>query len=305
MTCAVCGKPRTNSSADPHGQFGHHEYQEAPVVDDLTIHNCEQRSEEWDDLRRGIVTASAVGQLITVRRLSAIDHDCPECGAVADNPCLSKRSGGAIKTLHPERAEYARNQPSSTVLEVASNDDSRRLTEVLVAERITGYTHPTFIGPDMWRGIDHEPIAREYYARYRDTEVTETGILIRDDGTMRIGYSPDGMVGTDGLLEVKCPRQHVHMRTFNSDAVPPEYMPQLQAALLVSGRKWIDFVSFVGGMKLFVKRVYPIPDWQAVITQAARRFEANAREMQRIYDEASAHMPDTERIPEETLELKL
>lgn len=259
-----------------------------------------QGTDEWFDQRRGMVTASVVGQLLTTRKLSAIDYDCPDCTGVKGGPCMSVRGSEPkpIKTMHPARAEHARTQPSSTVIEPASNDQSRSLTMLLAAERITGYTHPSFINNDMIRGIDHEPIARDYYANYIGQEVTEIGFMKLERDGIRIGCSPDGLVGDDGMCEIKCPRQHTHMQTVVSGAVPAEYIPQLQCALLVSGRKWIDFVSFVGGMRLHVRRVYPDPKWQTAIIAAVRKFEDAAKEMVRLYDEESAGMPMTERVPE-------
>ena len=256
-----------------------------------------QRSDEWFEQRRGVVTASVVGALLTTRRLTAIDYDCPECGAAKQNPCVGKRSPAPIKTMHTERAAVAKSTSSPLIIEPASNDESRRLTDRLIAERITGRTHPSFMNDDMYRGVVLEPHARDHYAKYRDTTVTEVGFMLldRDDG-VRLGYSPDGLVGDDGLCEIKCPRQHTHMRTVVSGAVPMEHLPQLQAGLLVSGRKWIDFVSFVPGMKLYVRRVHPIPEWQKAIAEAARRFEAAAPEIQRAYDEEVADMPMTEAI---------
>lgn len=264
----------------------------------MTLHifpDVEQRSEEWFAQRRGIVTASIVGGLLTTRKLTAIDHDCPNCGATSTNPCIGKRSPEPIKTLHPERAAVAKAAPSPTIIEPASNEESRRLVDRLTAERITGKTHPSFISDDMHRGIVLEPYARDHYARYRDTKVAECGFMLleRGDG-VRLGYSPDGIVGDDGLCEIKCPRQQTHLRTVVSGAVPMDYMPQLQAGLLVSGRKWIDFVSFVGGMKLYVRRIYPILQWQQAIAEAVRRFESAAPEIQRAYDEETADMPMTE-----------
>lgn len=263
----------------------------------LTVYpDVEQRSPEWFEQRRGIVTASIVGGLLTTRRLTAIDYDCPECGAVKGDSCIGKR-GGVIKTMHTERTGVAKSTSSPLIIEPASNDESRRLTDRLIAERITGRTHPSFMNDDMYRGVVLEPHARDHYAKYRDTTVTEVGFMLlnRDDG-VRLGYSPDGLVGDDGSCEIKCPRQHTHMRTVVSGAVPMEHLPQLQAGLLVSGRKWIDFVSFVPGMKLYVRRVYPIPEWQRAIAEAAKRFEAAAPEIQRAYDEEAADMPMTEVI---------
>lgn len=265
----------------------------------LTIHEkIEQRSEEWYEQRRGIVTASVVGQLITTRKLSAIDYPCPECEAPAQNPCRGKK-GQEITTKHTARADEARRGNTTPILEVASNDDSRRLTEKLVAERITGQIHQTFVNDDMYRGIVCEPIARDYYAKYRETTVEEVGFMLLERDGVKLGYSPDGLVGEQGLCEIKCPRQHTHMRTVISGTVPAEYMAQLQCGLLVSGREWIDFVSFVGGMKLYVKRVFPDPRWQKVIIDAARQFESVAPELQRAYDEESAGLPMTDVVPDQ------
>ena len=257
-----------------------------------------QGSEEWLAARRGLVTASVVGQLLTVRKLGAIDYDCPECSAATDNPCQSLRKPGAvIKTLHPARAEYARSQTSSTVIEPASNDTSRNLTLHLAAERITGWTEPTFINFDMDRGIDTEPLARNLYSE-KYAPVTEVGLMVLERDGFRLGYSPDGLVGDDGLLEVKAPRAKGHISTILAGTPPIDYMPQLQAGLLVSGRKWIDFVSYAGGLPMFVKRVYPQQKWFQAIAAAARQFEDNAAEIVRLYDEAVVGLHPTERINE-------
>lgn len=256
----------------------------------------EQRSDEWFDQRRGLVTASVVGQLITTRRLTAIDYDCPKCGVAAKDPCVSLRANATpIKTLHPERAEYAKRQPSPIIIEPASNDTSRSLTMLLAAERITGYTEPTYVNDDMQRGIDEEPRARDTYTECY-APVAETGLMVRDDWGFRLGYSPDGLVGDDGLIEVKSPRQKGHLTTILADGVPIEHMPQLQCGLLVSGRKWCDFISWHGGMPMLVRRVYPQQKWFDAIIGAARAFEENVAEIRREYDERTEGLPMTERL---------
>ena len=218
--------------------------------------DVEQRSEEWYKQRRGMVTASAVGQLITA------------------------------KTLKP-----------------ADNDYSRGLTALLVAERITGHTEPTFISNDMWRGIDDEPRAREKYAEHY-APVDEVGFMVRDDWGFSIGYSPDGLVDDDGLIEVKSPRPKTHLRTILAGEVPPQHMAQIQCGLLVSGRKWCDFISYSGGMPMWTKRVYPDPKWHEAIVAAVEQFEENAAQMVATYTESTANLPATERVNYD-VELKL
>lgn len=263
----------------------------------LTVHpDLVQGTDEWMAVRRGIVTASVVGQLITTRKLSAIDYDCPECAAPANGPCQSLRKRGAvIKTPHPARAEYARNQSSSLVIEPASNETSRGLTMLLAAERITGWTDPTFLNDDMMRGIDCEPLARDLYSE-KYAQATQVGFMTLEQGGYRLGYSPDGLVGDTGLIEIKAPRAKGHIATILADCPPIDYMPQLQAGLLVSGRKWIDFISYCGGLPMYVKRVYPQQKWFDAIIRSARAFEENVNEIVRIYSESVEGLHPTERI---------
>ncbi|MGN6589475.1 MAG: lambda exonuclease family protein [Sphingomicrobium sp.] len=177
----------------------------------------------------------------------------------------------------------------------AANDTSRGLTASLVAERITGYTEPTFTSADMERGTLSEPYAREIYGEHY-APVTEVGFMVRDLGEFKLGYSPDGLVGEDGLIEIKAPRQKTHLATILADEVPLEYMAQCQAGLLVSGRKWLDFISYCGGMPLFVKRVLPDERWQEAIELALVIFEGNAMQMIASYEAAVKGRPATERI---------
>lgn len=208
----------------------------------------DQRSDEWFDQRRGLVTASVVGQLVT------------------------------------------------PTLKVASNDYSRGLTASLVAERISGRTEETFMTPDMWRGIEDEPRARDRYAEVNEVEVKTTGFMVREGNGWRLGYSPDGLVGDDGLIEVKCPRAKGHLQTILSDAVPSRHMAQIQAGLLVSGRKWLDFISFHGGLPMWTRRVLPDPEWQAALIEAVITFETTAADMVAAYDNATKNLPTTERL---------
>ena len=182
----------------------------------------------------------------------------------------------------------------------AANDTSRALAMTLTAERITGYVEPVQPNRDMERGTLSEPFARdkyaEHYAAPYGAPVTEVGFMVRDFGGYRIGFSPDGLVGDDGLIEIKSPRQKKHLSTILADEVPLEYMAQCQAGLLVSGREWIDFLSYNGGMPLWRKRVTPDEKWFTAIREAVEQFENTAAEMYDRYVAATADLPATERI---------
>lgn len=265
----------------------------------MTLHvfdNLEQRSPEWYAARAGIVTASAVGKLVTTGPPDAGLIGCPTC-EVKSGPCISvsRKVPTPIKTFHDARAIKAALLPP--IYSVASNDTSQALTSTLVAERITGVVEETPIGSDMWRGIEHEPYARDIYSGHYQQAV-ECGFMRLDGDGWTLGYSPDGLVADDGLVEIKCPRAKGHLNTILADEVPQRYMAQLQAGLLVSGRKWIDFVSFNAGMPLFVKRVLPDSAWFEAITAAAIQFEKTAAEMGAAYTQATTDMPATERLPQ-------
>jgi hypothetical protein len=181
-------------------------------------------------------------------------------------------------------------------LKVASNDTSRSVTAALVAERVTGWSESTYANFDMQRGIEHEPIAREKYAEVNKVDVAEVGLMILERDGWRLGYSPDGLVGDDGLIEIKCPRAKGHLSTVVAGEVPAYYMAQCQAALFVSGRQWIDYVSFCSGMPLWTKRVLPDPKWHDAIADAVTAFEEAAESLASDYLSAVAGLPATERI---------
>lgn len=177
----------------------------------------------------------------------------------------------------------------------AANDYSRALAVTLTAERITGHVEPIHENSDMLRGTLDEPFARDKYAEHC-APVAEVGFMVRDDWGFRLGYSPDGLVGDDGLIEIKSRRQKKHLQTILADEVPLENMAQCQAGLLVSGRAWIDYVSFCSGMPLYVKRVYPLPSWQGAILDAAEAFEEAAFSMIKTYENNTVGLPATERL---------
>lgn len=182
-------------------------------------------------------------------------------------------------------------------LKVANNDTSRGIINTLAAERITGVVDPVFPNADMRRGTEHEPVAREYYAD-NFAPVVELGFATEDKWGAVLGCSPDGIVGTDGGIEIKSPRAKGHLTTILADEVPAWYMAQCQTFLLVTGRKWIDFVSFSHGMPLYVKRVEPDQRWHDVIAEAVVTAEERINDIVARYTKATANLPQTERIPD-------
>jgi len=167
-------------------------------------------------------------------------------------------------------------------LKPASNDKERAYLFELLGQRITGYTEPAYIGDNALRGYEDEIEARIRYSE-NFAPVDSCGFITNDDYGFFIGYSPDGLVDDDGLIECKSRRQKFQVETILADKVPEEYMLQIQTGLLVTGRKWLDFVSYCAGLPMFIKRVLPDQKYQDAIIAAATDFERRLQEAQQKY----------------------
>jgi len=128
----------------------------------------------------------------------------------------------------------------------------------LVAERLTGKVIDGYRNAAMDWGITTEPDARVAYEFLTDAIVEQVGFVPHPTISMS-GASPDGFVGDDGLVEIKCPNTATHIETLLGQNVPGKYITQMQWQMACTGRKWCDFVSFdprmPETMQLFVKRI--------------------------------------------------
>lgn len=128
----------------------------------------------------------------------------------------------------------------------------------LIAERLTGEPAEKYTNAAMAWGTEKEPDARAAYEFFRDAAVTEIGFVDHPSISMT-GASPDGLVGDDGLVEIKCPNTATHLDTLLSQTVPAKYVTQMLWQMEVTGRAFCDFVSYdprlPESMSLFVKRV--------------------------------------------------
>lgn len=187
-------------------------------------------------------------------------------------------------------------------LKVASNDKERAHLYELMAQRITRYVEPHYVSDDMLRGQNDEFEARDLYAKTY-APVQEVGFVTNNRWGFTLGYSPDGLVGEDGAIECKSRRQKFQVQTIADREVPTEHVLQLQTGLLVSERKWIDFVSYCGGLPMVTIRVFPDPVIQAAILDAASAFEERLAERLKAYREIAATgsrlIPTERRIEQE------
>lgn len=128
----------------------------------------------------------------------------------------------------------------------------------LVCERMTGKVAESYTNAAMAWGTETEPLARAAYEAYADVLVDEVA-MITHPTIEAAGASPDGIVGVDGQLEIKCPNTAMHIDTLLTQTVPGKYFTQMQWQMACCGRAWCDFVSYDPrmdeGLKLFVKRV--------------------------------------------------
>ena len=126
----------------------------------------------------------------------------------------------------------------------------------LAGEKILGYAEETYQNAAMIRGIELEEQAREVYSFITGNEVGQVGFCITEGKTI-YGASPDGVIGTNGLLEIKCPQLSTHVDYLLANELPIEYWQQTQGQLLVTGRKWVDFFSYYPGLNPLLIRVLP------------------------------------------------
>lgn len=187
------------------------------------FNDIEQGSDEWRDLRSGLVTASEFSQV------------------------LAKGQGKTRRTLLLKKA----------------------------GERITGNPSESYSNNHMERGHEQEGIARELYVKHSGNEVTECGFM--RNGNM--GYSPDGLIGDNGLIEIKSRLAHIQADSLLKNEVPRENIAQIQGGLLVSEREFLDYVSYCPGMPIFIKRIHPDAGYIANLMNELELFMQDLKEV--------------------------
>ena len=111
----------------------------------------------------------------------------------------------------------------------------------LAAEILTGLREESYKNDIMENGSETETEARCFYEIANDFTVEQVGFVMRDNS---VGGSPDGLIGKDGLLEIKCPLSSTHIEIILSEKMPAKHIPQVQGLLWITERKWCDFVSY-------------------------------------------------------------
>jgi putative phage-type endonuclease len=166
----------------------------------------------------------------------------------------------------------------------------------IIAERLTG--HPiesSFTTPAMQHGVDTEPEARNAYQFYHGVTVDQVA-FVEHPTISDVGCSPDGLVGDDGLVEIKCPNTATHLETLLGQTVPGKYETQIQFQMACTGRRWCDFISYdprmPEQMRMFVRRVprddQRIAELETEVVAFLKEIKHRIEQLESIYGEKAA-----------------
>jgi hypothetical protein len=162
----------------------------------------------------------------------------------------------------------------------------------LLAEKYSGgvpHDVETYTSRAMQMGIDTEPEARAAYGLTSGHDVVQVGFCLADDG--RSGCSPDGLIGDDGGLELKCPLPKTQVQYLIDGTLPDTYKAQVHGSLIVTGRKWWDFYSYCPGLPELRLTVEP-DDFTDLLRNALARFAARYDELETRLVELGAELPE-------------
>ena len=165
----------------------------------------------------------------------------------------------------------------------------------LIAERLTGVTAESYTNAAMQHGTDTEPEARSAYEFYQGVTVEQVA-FVPHPAIAEAGCSPDGLVGGDGQVEIKCPQTATHLETLLGQNIPSKYITQVQFQMACTGRKWCDWVSYdprmPESMRLFVVRVARddnhIAELEAEVTSFLLEMSAKLAQLDILYGEKAA-----------------
>lgn len=160
-----------------------------------------------------------------------------------------------------------------------------------IAEKVLGFTEDTGTSFPMMNGsiLEHECIPwLEFEHNYK---IDRVGFVTNDAETA--GYSPDGFIGEDGALEIKCPTIPIQMKYLLEGIAPLQYLPQMHFGMFVTGRKWCDFVSYSRQLPKLIVRVERDEEIQSAISHAFDafmiRFGVGVAKISAMRDEENAY----------------
>ena len=144
------------------------------------------------------------------------------CGVIT-----ATRMKDVLSTIKSGESASRRNCRAEMICEILTNEPADDI----------------YVTPAMLRGKELESEARRAYEMATLQTVTQVDFILRSTND-RIGCSPDGLVGSDGMVEIKCPNTATHLEYINMGVAPAEYRKQMNTQMLCAERKWVDFVSY-------------------------------------------------------------
>lgn len=218
--------------------------------------DVQQKSDQWYQLRCGVITASVMEDLIKKK--------------------TDKKTG-------------------EVTYSVPDDDKIKAYFFELAAQRVTNDIEDTYQSYAMIRGERDEVDAFNLYSQKYEPLKT-CGFITNEQHGVLIGYSPDGLtaLNDEGQVECKSRAPKFQAETIFENEMPDDYMIQIQTGLLVTKRKWCDFISYCGGMPMFVKRIYPDPIIQDTIILAAQKAD---KEVQAIVDRIQSNIKSNNFYP--------
>jgi hypothetical protein len=163
----------------------------------------------------------------------------------------------------------------SKVLAKGEGKTRKRYLLDLAGERLTGEPAESYCNDYMERGKLMEAEARDLYVFMTDAEIDRVGFIRNGDK----GVSPDSFIGDKGMLEIKTKLPALQLECILADKLPSEHVAQVQGALWVAEREWLDFVSYWPKLPLFVKRVYRDEDYIKNLAAEVARFNSEMLEL--------------------------
>lgn len=173
-------------------------------------------------------------------------------------------------------------------------DGTSAFLHEIVAQRVSKIVEDEYQSFDMERGQVEEVYAKDLYSKNK-AQIKDCGFVTNNNHGFIIGFSPDGLVGDDGQVEVKSRKQKYQIQTIIANAMPDEFKIQVQTGLIVTERKWCEFISYSNGLPMFTKAIEPESEVREAIIYAASVFEKKAEELFEIYMENSAGLIVAER----------
>jgi len=177
----------------------------------------------------------------------------------------------------------------------AKNDSMRQYAAELAAQRITGRLEENFQSYAMQLGHLQEDVARDIYSE-KFAPVKQCGFVTNDDLGFTVGCSPDGLVGDDGLIEIKSRMAKFQISTIVEGEMDKSFINQVQGNALIADRAYAEFIQYSSGLPIFVKRIDIDPIRREMIIDAMMAFEAEIERIKAEFLDKAASMVQTEWI---------